>query len=341
MPLSDLDDKNQASTSSDDAALDDAANLDLGNDGQDGADGASSSDARGDNTDQTTLDIVRDVVGKDKDGAASPAEGEEGKTPAEGEDTGKPEDDEEYSDVPFNKHPRFQKLIKDRNALRADATRHRNVQAFMDQNGISAEEASDLFVILAASKSDPRKAWEMAKPLVQQLLIAAGEVLPEDLQKRVADGELTAEAAAEVSRSRAQVKAVETGRSFEQQRMERSRAEALSKSLYDTATGWVADRRKKDPNFDAKEPNLKKEIAWLQSQEGQPSTPEGVRDQLERAYKAIVVPTTNARPGTPAPTVGQGTTRRISSASGASGTAQPKPQTTMDIIRQVKSQRQG
>lgn len=340
MPDEILDDNNLASNSSDDAALDDAqSQLTDGQDG--GAIGADSSDAQGDNVDQpTTLDIVRDVVGKDKEGAASPAEGSEEESESEEEGDGKEQDDEDYSDVPFHKHPRFQHLLRAKKANEADADRHRNVQKFMDQNGIPAEEAANLFVFAALLRSDPPKAWEMAKPIIQELLVACGEVLPPELKAKVEAGEYTAEAAAEIAKAQARAKTVEGGRTFEQLQRDRQAKQALQQSLYDTATSWATDRRKKDPNFAAKEPLLKKEIAWLQSQEGVPDSPEGVKAQLDKAYKAVVVPATT-KPGLPAPRVGQVARRAPSASSSASGTARPQPKTTLDIINSVVAQREG
>lgn len=340
MPDEILDDNDLSLDSSANDTLDDANGSLANGHGNDDAAGAGSSDAQGDNAELTTLDIVRDVVkGDGKDGAASPADGSEDESNSE-EESGTKEDDEDYSDVPFHKHPRFQHLLRAKKAAEGDATRYRNVQQFMDQNGIDAEEASNLLIFAALLRTDPPEAWKMAQPVMQQLLQACGEVLPDDLKQKVDAGEMSAEAAAEVARSRARVKSVEDGRTFEQQQRERREKQELEKSLYTTATTWAADRRKKDPNFAAKEPLLKKEIAWLQSQEGVPNTPDGVLDQLTRAYKAVAVPVTVKKPNA-APAVGQGAQRRPSAAGGASGTAQPKPRSTLDIIRQEVGKRAG
>lgn len=345
MPDENFDGKDLALDSSPDAALDDARGSQVDDLADSDAAGADSSDAHDDKTSEsTTLDIVRDVVNaENKDGTASSAEGNEDDPDSEGKETAE-EDNEDYSDVPFNKHPRFRQLLRAKKAAdsarkvaESDAGMYRNIQKFMDENGIEAKEAADLFCFSALLRNNPQEAWKMAKPVIQQLLVACGEVLPDDLKAQVEAGQMTPEAASEVARSRAQVKTVEDSRSFEQKQRERREREDLNKSLYDTAMTWADTRRKRDPNFAAKEPLLKKEIAWLQSQEGVPNTPDKVKDQLERAYKAVVVPA--ARKASSAPTVGQGAPRRPSAAGGASGTAQPKPLTTLDIIRQATASR--
>lgn len=290
---------------------------------------AESSDAQGVATDDT-LSIVRNVVDDSQTdaGAASPAEGDEVEGQSADDPNSTDKDDEDYSDVPFHKHPRFQHLLKKSKTYEADATRYQNVQNFMDHHGISAEEAADGFLVMGLLKTDPIAAWERLKPVVQQLLIATGEVLPEDLKQRVQAGELTAEAAHEVSKARATVQTVQTTQTFHQQQGERKRAVELHQSLIGTAEGWEQDRQKKDPNYEAKKLPLMKELAFIQSREGKPNTPQGVKDQLDRAYKAVV-PAPVAQPNP------QRKQKPLSSAGGIVTNAQPKPETTLDIIRQV------
>jgi len=337
MPLENLDD-DLASTSSTDAALDDAADKNLDNGAPvDAATGADSSDAQGENA-EGALGIVRDVV-KARDGAASPAEGEEDGAETAKEGGAKEPDDENYSDVPFHKHPRFQHLLRTKKEAEQDATRYRSVQKFLDENNVSAEESANALTVAAMIKrGDAAGAWKALKPIVQQLLIDAGEVLPQDLQERVSKGELSAEAASEIATARATVASGEKGRTFEQQRQERQRQEEASNQLQSTARDWCADRAKKDPSFNAKQEQLMAEIQRLQSAGWKPTTPEGVKEQLAAAYKAIPSPRA-ARTGSTAPTVGQGKTRDISAAGSASGTSQPKPASTLDIIKNVVGRR--
>lgn len=340
MPPLDLDDNKELSNSSDDSALDDSLGLQTDNGQQNDADGANSSDAQGDNTDDSTQGIVRDVVKERQDGAASPADGKkEGSEAAEGEP--KEEDNENYTDVPFHKHPRFQHLVRKTKALEGDARQFRQASDYMEAHGVSHQEFASHLELVALSKTDPAKAWEIAKPIVQQLLIAAGEVLPDDLKQMVASGQMTEQAAAEVSRSRARVKSVETGQTFAQQRQERLQQRQAGEALVNTAATWEQDRRAKDPNFEAKQPLLMREVAYLIRIEGQPTTPEGVRAQLEKAYKAVVVPAIRQAPK--APTVGQGANRRQPSASSSASAnnLQPEPKNTRDIIRGVIARRAG
>lgn len=347
----DLDD-NSTSNSSDDVTLDGAITQ-PGNEQDVVADGAESSDAQGDNAtqDDGTAGIVRDVVAQRQGQAtASPAEGQEQKD-QEGKDKPGDEDDEDYSDVPFNKHPRFQHLLRAKKTSEQDAGRYRNVQKFMDDNGIEAAEAANAYTFMAAIKQGRyTEAWEMIKPTVQHLLVAAGEVVPDDLKQDVAAGAITQERAQELARERAKGKSLEQGRTFDQQMRERNDAATGSQQLHTAAVDWARDRAKKDPQFEAKQPPLMKEVAWLMSQSrgkegfdqhGRPKTPDGVKKQLEEAYKAVTVPAARVVPGgKPVPKVGDGTARpRLVPAGGPSGTNRPQPLTTLDIIRAEKAKR--
>jgi hypothetical protein len=362
MPL-DLDD-NSTSTSSDDVTLDDATTTQTGEGvGLEdvGADGASSSDAHGDNAGQDTLGIVRDVVTGRDPAAASPAEGNEQQETETAEPESGAAEDDEYKDVPFNQHPRFRHLIKtrdalktERNELREDATRYRNVQQFMDENGIGADESANAFTFMAMVKQGKFvEAWDLIKPTVQELLVAAGEVLPEDLKQEVAAGAMSQERALELSRERAKSQSLIHGQKHQQQIRQRSEAQGKAEQIHTAAVEWQQGRMKRDPQFEAKLPLLKKEVAWLQSQsrglegfdqDGRPTTPEGVKTQLEKAYKAVVLPAAHIAPGgKPVPKVGDGVVKRQPSAgSGASGTARPaQPKSTLDIIKGVVEQRAG
>ena len=250
-------------------------------------DTANSSDATGE-TDADLLSVARDAIDKSRntDQSASPAESEDdGQTT--GDELPKEQDNENYSDVPFNKHPRFQQLLRQANTYKQDATRYQNVQNFLDTNGLSAEEAADGMLIMGLMKTDPVEAWKRLKPRVQSLLVAAGEVLPDDLRQKVQAGEMSQEAALQVSRANAAVSATQARTSFQQQQRERQEQNAAATALTGAAATWEENRRLKDPNFESKLPSLQKEILFLQHSEGKPTTPQGVVAQLQKAYKAV------------------------------------------------------
>lgn len=289
-------------------------------------DAAVSSPATGENEDKDLLSVVRDVVKetREKSDPASPAEGEN-------EETGqapKKDDDENFTDVPFHKHPRFQHLLRERNTFKQDAQRYQNVENFLDTVGLTAEEAADGMTIMGLAKTDPAEAWKQIKPWVQKLLIASGEALPEDLRTRVQNGEMSQEAALELSRAKARNEAATAAQSFREQQATRREATDLSNSLRQTAQDWTRDRYAKDPNFANKETAVLKEVLFLQQTEGRPKSPEGVTDQLQRAYKAVNSALKPAAPAAPARTA-----IRPVTGGKVAGHQQAEPESMLDIVR--------
>lgn len=244
------------------------------------------------------LSVVRDAVAKTAEDSASPA-GQEGSdqsptgVPASAQDDST-EDNENFSDVPFHNHPRWKKVIQQRNDFREQAQRfqegakqYEQVQAFLDANGLSDEEAGEILQLRALMKSNPSEAWKTLKPIVQQLLVDAGEVLPQDLADAVKKGEVTKARAIEISRLRAaqnsMVKSQETAQQQAQQRAAQERQQALMSSV----TEWEKSVKLKDPDYAAKEEDVKIHVVYLQRTKGMPQSPEDARKMVEEAYAAV------------------------------------------------------
>ncbi|WP_277023072.1 MULTISPECIES: hypothetical protein [Paracoccus] len=275
------------------------------------------------------LSVVRDVIGKTEEPAPSATEpAEETVAAGDAEPEPKETDDTNYSDVPFNKHPRFQQLLRQKKEFEADAQQHRIVQDFMKQNDLDPEEAADGLQIMALMKKDPTKALEALKPHIQRLLEATGETLPQDLRAKVQAGELPLDAAKEVSRARATLQhQQETQRQAEQRRQEDERVQQ-GRALRDTAISWANDRNTRDPAFQSKEPLMRREIAFLQREEGIPNTPEGVRDQLNRAYASV-----NQQARVVAPAAAPRPAVRPVTGGTAPGTPAAEPASMLDAIK--------
>jgi polyhydroxyalkanoate synthesis regulator phasin len=288
--------------------------------------------------DEGTLGLVRDVVDKrapDTAAAASSATGEDDGLTTDDDLPGETKNEDDYSDVPFNKHPRFQELLRKSNEYKTDAQRYQNVQNFVDKQGLAAQEVHDLLSLGGLMKTNPVAAWQMAKPVVEKLLVAAGEILPADLKAMVEAGDMTLEAAKTVSRSRAEVNSVTATRQFEHTRAETKQQEDAAQAVKDAAETWEANRRQRDPNFAAKIPALQREIAYLLQTEGHPRTPQGVKEQMGRAYKAIAVTAAPAPKPAPKPAITPITGGTVS------GNAQPPANSTLDIIYREKAKRAG
>jgi hypothetical protein len=300
---------------------------------------AAESSTATDETEVDTLSIVRDVVGDEKSEeteAASSAEGEEaGDQTVDGQDSQEPDPDD-YSDVPFHKHPRFKQLIGERDSLRGESVEYRKITTYLDQNGLSLQEAAEGLEVMALMKLDPEKAWAALEPRVKTLLEATGRVLPQDLAERVKKQEITREFAMELSRERAGRKALEARQNFEREHGQRQQQTEAQTAVVSTVTTWERDRELKDPDFAAKRPRVMEKLAFLHATEGRPNSVDGVKAQLKRAYDAVnkeigtVIPVTR-----PAP---QRKPIRPVTGGQVAGNAQPAgngPKSTMDVIKNV------
>ncbi len=298
---------------------------------------ADSSPANGETGERDLLSVVRDAVDPKQapdQQAASPAEGDEaGDKPGENDPNAR--DDENYTDVPFHKHPRFRRLLTERNEFKSDAGEYRKVKTFLDDNGVSPQEAADLLTVGAMAKSNPAKAWELAKPWVLKVMQAAGEMLSPELQAAVDAGEMSREAAFEVSRARATVQSVEASQSFQAQRDQRRQTEQAAADIRGAAVDWESERRERDPNFDAKIEPILREVAYQHMQGNRPDSPAAVKKQLDDAYRVVnaaLAPTAAAPQPTPRPAATRPARTPITGGSVA-GSTRPAPQSVLDIVR--------
>lgn len=286
-----------------------------------------------------TLSVVRDVVGaKDEAEQSAASSASEAEGPKSGADQTKVEqDNENYSDVPFNKHPRFQEVLGKLKTYETDAQRYRNVETFINEQGLDGGEAADLLRIGGLIKTDPVRAWQEVLPTIQKLAIAAGEVLPEDLKSRVANGEMSREAAIEFSRQRAVLQSTEARQNFDQQRSQSRELVERQNAIQGTVQSWEEERHERDPNFAAKVPALEKEVAWLQAKEGKPNTPEGVRKQLQKAYDAVSA--SYVPPAAPVPSRKPATRPIIGGQ--VNSNVRPEVNSTLDAVNAVLARRAG
>jgi hypothetical protein len=283
------------------------------------------------------LSVVRDAVTKTAEDSASPA-GQEGSdtsptgAPASAQNTPS-EDDENFSDVPFHKHPRFQAIVKQRNELRekaqtyeTNAKRYENVETFLQTHGMTGDEAAEILELRALMKTNPAEAWKALKPIVQQLLVDAGEVLPQDLHARVQKGEMTKAAAIEISRLRAAQASGQRAQEAAQQQAQQRQVQERQNAIMGAVTDWEKGVKLKDPDYAALEEDVKIHVVYLQRTQGMPSTPEAARKMVEEAYATVKkrrAPT--AQPRQPVTPIRGG---RV-----ASGQPSEAPKSMLDIVR--------
>jgi hypothetical protein len=260
------------------------------------------------------------------DSAASQAEENDQEEQAE-------PDDENFSDAPFHNHPRFKKLIAQRNEFRAGHEQFQKIQGYLVDNGLTGQEAAEGFEVMALLKRDPAAAWAKLKPIVQNLLVATGSVLPDDLKARVQRGEITREAAMEMSQLRAGKQTLTQQQEFERQRQAQAQAYQAQQAVRAEVGSWEMAMRSRDPDFDAKYDVVEGQVLRLQRTEGMPRTPTEAKSQLERAYQAANQLFASQQPRRPA--VKPVTGGRVS------GTPRAEPTSMEEVVRRALEASKG
>jgi hypothetical protein len=112
-------------------------------------------------------------------------------------------------------------------------------------------------------------------------------MVPPDLQKRVQEGQMTPGAARELAMANARSTAAETQRNAAAEQAQRQQQQQAQQLIVSTVGGWEQERRLRDPNFEAKQHALQREVAFLQARQGKPTDAVGVKQQLDAAYAAV------------------------------------------------------
>ena len=117
---------------------------------------------------------------------------------------------DDWSDVPFNKHPRFRKLVSEKNEqrklaeqFREDSAQYQKIVDFIGSNNLSAEDAAEGFRIMSLIKNNPGEAHEILQGHLNSVNELTGKKLPDDIQGKLDDGFLDEDAAKELSQARA------------------------------------------------------------------------------------------------------------------------------------------
>lgn len=303
------------------------------------------------------LDAVKSVVNKGRDGE-SPTPGQEGaanladaqrkSSDATKDGTTKTDTDPTTGDklLPFHNHPRFQQTLRESRegkvfkqqleALRPQAEENQQIRTFMDTNNLSGEEVGKGFVIMAAMKNDPLKARELLSGYMRQLDMAAGELLPDDLQRMVDEGSINVEAAKAMAR--AQFEARHAGMQTEvirqqqaQQREQYAQEQqmqaqiGLANSVNNALVSWEGSVKTSDPDYAKKQELVYEKLKAVRADSGPPGSPDEAVQRAQRAYDEVTQYLRSIMPArrsvTPTPS-GE-----------SSATALPQPKTLLEVVR--------
>jgi len=244
------------------------------------------------------LSVVKKAVGDFQENTES-ADGDQSKRPdgssqsendgqkAEGadEDLGEITDEELKSYKPKTRK-RIEGLLDDRQRLTERLTelepaadQMSQLQNFMQERNLTPQHVSELMVVGGLAMSDDpkdlRAALDRVNKFKSQIESQLGEVLPDDLQKKVDDGLLDADTAKEVAlnrvdKQRAEAKAtraetvVQTTQQQSQQQIEAGAAQIVHSTISD----WQRQKFSSDPDYPRKAELLQKEIKLRVMAEG-------------------------------------------------------------------------
>jgi hypothetical protein len=232
------------------------------------------------------LDAVKSAVAKKAD-AASSTVGSNGKT-AEGTEADPKALDDSAKDkpkpdaaekLPFHNHPRWKEVVSERDALKPKAEQFEKITSFMSANGLSNQEVIEGFQIMALMKTNPVEAHKRISEYKSKLDALVGEKLPEDLSKKVEDGYVDKDSAAETARLRAE-KALYEQRMAQQQEQQTAQRQS---AIHSAVVNWEQKMKATDADWSAKQEFVTDQVKLMMATE-QPSTPEQAISLVERAY---------------------------------------------------------
>lgn len=221
---------------------------------------------------------------KQPDGS-SKSENDGQKSESESEDLGEITDDELKSYKPKTRK-RIEGLLDDRQRLterlqelEPAADQMNSLQNFMQERNLTAQNVSELMVVggLAMSEDpkDLRAALKRVNEFKQQIESQLGDTLPDDLQKKVQEGDLDAESAKELALSRVEKQRLQrkveqaetTAEAVNTQAGSQTHA-AMAEVVHATISDWQRQKVSSDPDYPRKAELLQKEIRLRVSEAG-------------------------------------------------------------------------
>lgn len=221
------------------------------------------------------------------------------------------------SDHRFNSLLKKQKAVqKELEEARPAVENFRQMQQFVQQNGLAPDDLNNAFTLASLLRNDRREAYKVVSEMARTLSAEFGDGdLPPDLQEAVDLGRIDVDMAREMARMKA---AEEYASKREKQlaeeaerRQEEQNRQAFAKSLADASAAYVNEWKRTDPDFAKKEPLVRDKIVAMLAQGNGPKNADEVRAQIKAAraevekYLASIIPSRKG-PVSPLPPSGNG-----------------------------------
>lgn len=286
---------------------------------------------------ESLLDVVQNVLEDPKDGEeiqatdSSPTKDEPEDSQYEASDSDddvelSKEDDEEYKDAPFSKHPRFRKLIAEKNRYREGAEQYDRIKNFMTVNDLKPDEVVEGFRIMSLMKNDPGEAYKALREKLGNLADTAGFRVPKDIKQRVDDGYIDEATAKELSRTRAELNRERGIRQQMQDNQQRISRQQTADMMKQSVREWEEKIMQQDPDYSFKQDEILDRVEAVVAREGRPANSEAGIRIMNDAYQTV---TERHRQRSPA-------AKPLKSVQGGklSGSPTPQPKSLLDVIEQ-------
>lgn len=233
---------------------------------------------------------------------------------------------------------RIERLLTERNTARREieslkpaVAKWTQMEGYLRRNDLAAEDVNLLLGIGAALRRGDFKAFrEGVAPYIALADQALGNALPPDLEAKVETGEMSRDAARELSVARiANARLQGQARANTEAAAARAAQEAqarVSQEIGTAVTTWEADARGRDPDYALKAPVVLRISQAMLAQEGRPKTAAAAVDMAKRAYDEASRVFAAAKPAPVA------TPRQPVAARAVTG-ARPEPKTLMEAAR--------
>jgi hypothetical protein len=297
-------------------------------------------------TEESLLSVVRSAVetsepsDDDEVAESPPAQGQEIEEFEPHKPEGESRDDLEMTEEQLDLYPprvkkRFKRLLAERHELREklttyepDAKQYRDIQMFMESNGLTAEEVANTLGMIAQMKSgDPAAAYELMRQRMEELALAAGKKLPQELEERVEQGFVDRETAQQLYQK--QVQAERQAALAQNQLQQRTYQDAQTQvvSIANAVQAWEQSTKVTDPDFEIKVDLVKDRVRAHVATNGMPKTPDEAVKLTKEAYESVTQVLRRA----------QGPKQSMRPAVGGkvNGSAAPEPRSLLDVIRQA------
>jgi hypothetical protein len=229
--------------------------------------------------------------------------------------------------LPFHNHPRWKELLSERDSFKSRAEQYDKVEQYMVKNQLSPQEVAEGFQVMSLLKHNPVEAYKVLSGHLSRLAPLVGESLPEDISRRVDNGDVDIESAKELAKVRAQANLLAQQQQLGVVERQNQEYNAKQTQVRDAVMAWESNIKQRDPDYSAKQKFIMDKVRIMIGNESPNSTQEAIA-MVERAYADVNEGMRSFIPRR---------SQTVMTSSSSSVSAQPQPKTLLDVVRTAAS----